>query len=90
MEHGADYNVPISRKCDHSVNSSDSTYLNLVEELKYEMWPLDSKEYEAKMRIVDCLKKRGVDYRSYPIPDEMKNYAKDMYYDSWKEYLEKY
>lgn len=90
LEHGADYNVPISRKCDHFFNSTDSTYLNLVEELRYEMWPLDSKEHKAKMRIVDFLKKKGVDYRSYPVPNKIKKYAKDEYNDTWKEYLTKY
>ena len=91
LKHGADYNVPISRICYHGPGISyDSTYLNLVEELRYDVFPLDSKEYKAKMRIVDFLKKKGVDYRSYPIPEYITKSAKKDYPNSWKEYLEKY
>lgn len=91
LEHGADFKVPISMVCNHDASMpSDSSYLGLVEELRYGMYPLDSKEYEAKMRVVDFLKNKGVDYRHYSIPVEVVKSAKLEYPDTWREYLEKY
>lgn len=46
-------------------------------------FPLDSKEYKEKMRIVKYLKENGQDYWSTPIPKEIEKHYP-------KEYLEKY
>ncbi|MDP4289691.1 MAG: ankyrin repeat domain-containing protein [Bacteroidota bacterium] len=46
-------------------------------------FPLDSKEYKEKMRIVNYLKEHGQDYWKMPIPKEIERYYP-------KEYLEKY
>jgi len=46
-------------------------------------FPLDSKEYKEKMRIVNYLEEHGQDYWKMPIPKEIERYYP-------KEYLEKY
>ena len=53
---------------------------NLLRKLAY---PLDSKEYQQKMKLVEYLEAHGVDYRSAPIPKR--------YYEMYpKDYLDKY
>ena len=53
---------------------------NLLRDIVY---PLDSKEYQQKMKLVEYLEAHGVDYRSAPIPKR--------YYGMYpKEFLDKY
>lgn len=82
LEHGADYNMPVS--------FIDSTSLNLIEDMRYCMFPLESDDYKAKMRIVAFLEKKGVYYRELSIPESIKKRAKEEYPNSWEEYLENY
>jgi ankyrin repeat protein len=57
--------------------------LKIADLLRSNVFPLDSKEYQLKMEIVDYLKAKGIDYRSTPIPEH--------YYKQFgKEYLERY
>lgn len=52
--------------------------------------PLDSKEYKFKLKIIDFLKEKGLDYYNEPIPDFMIKKIKRLYPDDWQEYLQKY
>ena len=59
----------------------------LLRELMVE---LGSPEHKWKMKIVEFLKQHGVDYYSAPIPEYNIERAKELYPDSWEEYLKKY
>lgn len=64
--------------------------LYIANVLREDLLPLDSKEYEYKMKIVNFLKEKGIDYRNLPIPEYVVKEAKKVYPKNWREYLEKY
>ncbi|HTN00134.1 MAG TPA: ankyrin repeat domain-containing protein [Pedobacter sp.] len=82
LQKGADYNQLIS--------SEKGKDFYLVDELKYILFPLNSKEYSDKMKVVEFLKLKGINYRITPVPDYAKSQAKKMYPNNWKKYLEEY
>ena len=84
LKNGADYNLPI----DYNEEQNKAYYL--VDELRFHLIDLDTEEYEYKMKIVDFLKSKGIDYRATPIPEYIKKKAQENYPNSWQEYLEKY
>lgn len=84
LKNGADYNLPI----DYNKEQNKTYYL--VDELRFHLIDLDTEEYEYKMKIVDFLKSKGIDYKSVPIPEYIKKKAQENYPNNWKEYLEKY
>jgi hypothetical protein len=53
-------------------------------------FPLDSEEYNIKMKIVEEFKRQGVDYWSTKIPDNELKYIKKRYPNTWQEYIKKY
>lgn len=84
LKNGADYNLPI----DYNEEQNKAYYL--VDELRFHLIDLDTEEYEYKMKIVDFLKSKGIDYRATPIPEYIKKKAQENYPNNWQEYLEKY
>ena len=65
-----------------SVTLSGDT-LRIANMLRNLVYPLDSKKYQQKMKLVEYLEAHGVDYRSAPIPKR--------YYGMYpKEFLDKY
>ena len=52
--------------------------------------PLDSEEYKFKLKIIDFLKEKGLDYSKEPIPDFMIKRIKRLYLNDWQEYMQKY
>ncbi len=82
LEKGADY-----RSVTSSVKGKD---YYLWDELRFAVMPLNSEEHKHKMKIVDFLRKKGIDYRQVPIPEYVVEEAKKMYPDGWQEYLQKY
>lgn len=65
-----------------SVTLSGDT-LRIANMLRDIVYPLDSKKYQQKMKLVEYLEAHGVDYRSAPIPKR--------YYGMYpKEFLDKY
>jgi uncharacterized protein len=62
----------------------------IEDELQYLLPELNSSEYKTKMLIVDFLKGKGIIYKRVPIPEYVLKQAKDMYPNSWQEYLNKY
>ena len=56
------------------------------------VYPLDSKEYQMKMAIVEEFKRQGVDYnsRKKDIPQRRLDQIQKLYPNNWQEYLEKY
>ena len=50
----------------------------------------DTEQYQYKMKIVDFLKSRGVDYKSAPIPDYIIQEIQKKHPDNWQDYLKRY
>lgn len=99
LNKGVDYSTQIVKNCDLNLqynrkksqgHLNDSTNISLVEALRYDLFLLKSEEYQKKMKIVEFLKSRGVDYRKVPIPDGILTEVKDTYPKNWKEYIQKY
>lgn len=89
LEKGADYNIPVSEKSFHT-HKNDTSRLRIEEELRYHAWPLGSRKHLLKMRIVDFLKKKEIDYKKVKIPNDIVEYAKEEYPSNWEYYLENY
>lgn len=85
---GADYN----EKFKVYVDSQDSEYKyeTILEKLRRETLEIGSREYEYKMKIVEFLKERGLDYRTTPIDENTLTEIKRLYPDSWQEYIKIY
>lgn len=75
---------------DRSEFSKDGKKIFIADLLREHLLPLDSKEYQQKMKVVEFLKQKGIDYKKVPIPDFVVKEAKETYPKNWKEYLEKY
>lgn len=96
LQNGADYKRPIFYRPDYSIPSElqdpndKGKPMYLVDVLREDFFEFDTDEYKYKMKIVDFLKSKGIDYRSSPIPDYIKRKAQEEYPNSWQEYLEKY
>ena len=82
LEHNANFTNPIS------ISSIGSIYL--VEVLRQQLFPLNSKLYEEKMKVVDFLQKHSIYYHKTPIPEFTLQRIKELYPDTWQEYIEKY
>ncbi|MBK9249667.1 MAG: ankyrin repeat domain-containing protein [Ignavibacteria bacterium] len=80
LQKGAEYKDPI--------RTPFGSY-NLCYLLRFHMFPLDTKEYKQKMEVVEFLRQKGIDYQKKYLKIWVKE-AKELYPDSWKEYLEKY
>ena len=71
LEHGADYNRKFERI--DVISSKDSAsyksfYVDILYELRLRTYPLDSKQYKDKLKVIEFLKNKGLDYRKSPIP----------------------
>lgn len=84
LVNGIDYKTPIFFR------EEQGKEMFLVDILREEFLDLDTEEYEYKMKIVDFLKSKGIDYRATPIPEYIKKKAQENYPNNWQEYLEKY
>lgn len=87
LQKGADYNEMLF---DRSKFQSNGKKIYMVDLLREHLLPLDSKEYQQKIAVIEFLKEKGIDYRKVPIPDFVVKEAKETYPNNWKEYLEKY
>ena len=78
IDQGADY-----IKMNFKTESGND--LNILDLLRMNKFNLNSEEYKIKMEIVEFLKKKGLDYWKYPIPDDIK-----LQYKNDPDYLDKY
>ncbi len=62
----------------------------IQDELRFDLFPLNSTKYQDKMKVVEFLKSKGIDYRKVPIPEYVIKEAQKLYPNNWQEYLEKY
>jgi ankyrin repeat protein len=87
LQKGADYSLMLF---DRGEFSKDGKKIYIADLLREHLLPLDSKEYQQKMEVIEFLKQKGIDYRKVPIPDFVVKEAKETYPKNWREYLEKY
>lgn len=85
LEHGADFNCMYRETI-----FIDSPKVDILYKLRQCILPLDSEQYEYKMKVVDFLQKRGLNYWDSEIPDYILKRIKDRYPDDWEEYIQKY
>lgn len=82
IENNAYYDRPISK------NRFGPIYL--VNVLRLQLFPIGSIEHSEKMQVIDFLQRHGIDYRNTPIPEFTLQRIKELYPDTWEEYIEKY
>jgi hypothetical protein len=82
LREGADYNVPILNR--------EGKDFYLPDMLREAVLPLNSEEYKQKMKVVEFLDQKGINYRKISVPDFVVEEAKKKYPDNWQEYLQKY
>lgn len=92
LKSGVNYLRPIFYRPSDDVdnNPKEDKPIYLIDLLREDFFELDSQEYKYKMKVVEFLKSKGVDYSKAPIPDYIKKKAFENYQDSWQEYLQKY
>jgi uncharacterized protein len=90
LENGADYNIVVHDTTPFIDKGEKGRKIYIAEEIRYFMYALDSYEYSLKMKIVDFLKQKGIDYRKTPIPESVEKKAKELYPNSYRNYLAKY
>lgn len=92
LKSGANYLRPIFYRPSDDIdnNPKEDKPIYLIDLLREDFFELDSQEYKYKMKVVEFLKSKGVDYSKAPIPDYIKKKAFENYQDSWQEYLQKY
>ena len=87
LESGANYEISLF---DRSKFTENGSKVYISDFLREHMYDLDSYEYSLKMKIVNFLKQKGVDYRGTPIPESIAKKAKELYPNSYQDYLAKY
>lgn len=90
LKHGADY----TRKYPH-IERIDGEKIYYVEKdilfkLRQCILPLNSEQYKYKLKIIDFLQKRGLNYWDSEIPDYILEKIKTIYPKDWEEYIKKY
>ena len=90
LENGADYNEKFEAKDVDSRQSQSRGYATVADKLRYVTVPLDSREYGYKLKVIDFLKDRGLDYHETEIPEHAIKLIKDKYPDTWEEYIKVY
>ena len=90
LENGADYNEKYEAEDVDSRQSQSRGYATVADKLRYVIVPLDSREYEFKLKVIDFLKGKGIDYYETEIPDHAQNLIKRKYPDAWEEYMKVY
>jgi len=87
LQKGADYSQILFDRAEFSKGGKKIYIADFLREI---LLPLDSKEYQQKMVVVEFLRQKGIDYKKVPIPDFVVKEVKETYPQNWKEYLEKY
>ena len=96
LQHGADFDSPIFYRPDYSIPSEErdpndkGKPMYIVDVLRESVCEFDTEQYQYKMMIVDFLNKKGIDYKSAPIPDYIKQEIQKKHPDNWQEYLKRY
>ena len=93
LEHGADYRRKFER-IDWDDPEHPSFYVDILYKLRFCVYPLDSKEHKDKLKVIDFLRKRGLNYWKSPLPDGaitvIKRDIRPKNEQELKEYLKRY
>jgi len=84
LQHGADYSSPIFFR------EQESREMYAIDCLREDFFEIDSPLHKKKMKIVEFLRSKGIEYNDSPIPEYIKEKAQKKYPFSWKDYLKKY
>ena len=84
LQKGVDYTKP------YCYYGQDHHKISFIEDLRSQPVKLGSDRHKQKMKIIEFLKIRGMDYYKIAIPDNVVEYAKREYPNSWETYLKEY
>lgn len=88
LERGANYRKIVYMGLDEY--GKRNVPINISTALRYSMPELHTVEHREKMKVIAFLKAKGINYDSVPIPKSVVNRAKEVYPNSWNNYLEQY
>ena len=83
LQNGANYTNVIYTRIDNE-------QIFILEALRQCLIDLDSEQYNYKLKVIEFLKGKRLDYSKEPVPDYVLMKIKKQYPNNWKEYLEKY
>lgn len=92
LEHGADFNTkfPIINYTNGNLGRDTLGFETVTDRLRYFVFPLDSRKYQCKLKVIEFLKERGLDYSKTEIPSRVLEEIKNKYPETWKEYIKVY
>lgn len=86
LENGADY----TRQYLSYDEKGKEFQSDILWTLRKRVFPIGSEKYNTKMKVVDFLRERGLDYYSSPIPENIKRKIIKEYPNEYEEILETY
>ena len=86
LEHGCDYRYDWTDEYD----KKDNIKVDILYQLRCITPELGSKEHKFKYKVINFLKKRGLDYSSTKVPKFIKGIARRDHPSDWQDYLKKY
>ena len=75
LEHGADFTLPYM-KYDYTKRPYEKYYVDILFKLRQVFLPLNSENYMNKIKVIEFLKERGLNYKESPIPENIVKRAK--------------
>jgi ankyrin repeat protein len=79
MEKGADFTMKLGVAADANGNPGKGDTIYIINLFRFLTFPLNSREHNVKMEIVNYMKERGVDYWSTKIPKHYHGLFDDYY-----------
>ncbi len=79
---GLDYNAKFTY--------ADGSEGGILSILRNDIYDLDSEQYKNKMKLVEFLQTKGLDYWKEPIYEQTLKTIKHFHPDDWEEYIKKY
>ena len=94
LEHGADAHQRFERS-NYKTSNVEVFYVDILYELRFCVYPLDSQEYKDKLKVIAFLKQNGLDYWKSPIPEEAEDVIKRLMKakrinENYDNYIKKY
>jgi ankyrin repeat protein len=83
LEQGADYKNLMYKMVD-----GEEVYI--LKALRKSIFDLNTVEYQQKLKVIDFLRSKGLNYANEPIPSWILNDIKEKYPNNWDEYRTKY
>jgi len=92
LEHGANpyERFPIMDYSQNPEKGDSIGYKTIADRLRSFIFPLNSKEYQTKLKVIDFLKDKGLDYNKTEIPNKTLKKIQNRYPDTWEEYIKVY